>query len=228
MCPPGALWKNAARIRVFQPAGCVDSKEVRMAWQISAAANAVIGIAYLVIAYIIIGGLVRTNQLTTNKLGLATGLIFLTCGVHHGTHSLHMLIPLFGIHDQQALDLRASWHWPSVAWDIVGAAVALYYLSLRGSYASVLRGAQLFEDMKVRERQALEINDNIVQGLSVAKYALDQGKDGQSRAAVEETLKKAQLIITELLGEEDTEVALGPGELRRQRPATVGGGDATT
>ncbi len=40
---------------------------------------------------------------------------------------------------------------------------------------SVLRGAQLFEDMKVRERQALEINDNIVQGLSVAKYALDQG-----------------------------------------------------
>jgi hypothetical protein len=33
-----------------------------MAWQISAAANAVIGIACLAIAYIIIGGLVRTNQ----------------------------------------------------------------------------------------------------------------------------------------------------------------------
>lgn len=199
-----------------------------MTWQISAAANAVIGIAYLVIAYIIIGGLVRTNQLTTNKLGLATGLIFLTCGVHHGSHSVHMLIPLFGIHDQAALNLRHAWHWPSVGWDVVGAVVALYYLSLRGSYASVLRGAQLFEDMKVRERQALEINDNIVQGLSVAKYALDQGKDGQSRDAVEETLKKARMIITELLGEEDTEVALGPGELRRQRPATVAGGDAPT
>ena len=195
-----------------------------MTWEISAAANAVIGIAYLVIAYIIIGGLVRTNQLTSNKLGLATGLIFLTCGVHHGTYSFHMLIPLFGIHDQQALDLRASWHWPSVAWDIVGAAVALYYLSLRGSYASVLRGAQLFEDMKVRERQALEINDNIVQGLSVAKYALDQGRDQQSKAAVEETLKKARTIITELLGEEESEVALGPGELRRARPASVVGG----
>ncbi len=59
----------------------LDSKEVRMTWEISAAANAVIGIAYLVIAYIIIGGLVRTDQLTTTKLGLATGLIFLTCGV---------------------------------------------------------------------------------------------------------------------------------------------------
>ena len=199
-----------------------------MTWEVSAAANAVIGIAYLAIAYIIIGGLVRTNQLTSNKLGLATGLIFLTCGVHHGTHSFHMLIPLFGIHDQQALDLRASWHWPSVAWDMVGAAVALYYLSLRGSYASVLRGAQLFEDMKVRKRQALEINDNIVQGLSVAKYALDQGRDQQSKAAVAETLKKARTIITELLGEQESEVALGPGELRRARPASVVGGDGPT
>jgi hypothetical protein len=197
-----------------------------MTWQLSTAANLVIGIAYLVIAYIILGGLIRTKQLSTNRLGLATGLIFLTCGVHHGTHAFHMLIPSFGIHDQQALDLRASWHWPSVAWDIIGAGVALYYLSLRGSYASVLRGAQLFEDMKVRQRQALEINDNIVQGLSVAKYALDEGKDDKSKAAVEETLKKARAIITELLAEEDSEVALGPGDLRRRRPATVAGGDA--
>jgi hypothetical protein len=90
-----------------------------MTWQVSAAANGVIGIAYLVIAYIILGGLIRTNQL--------------------------MLIPSLGIHDQQAL---------------------------------------------------------------------------------EETLKKARLIIPELLGDEDSEVALGPGELRRQRPATVAGSDA--
>jgi hypothetical protein len=197
-----------------------------MTWQLSTAANLIIGIAYLAIAYIIIGGLMRTHQLTTNKLGLATGLIFLTCGVHHGTHAFHMLLPSFGVDDQNAINLRNSWHWPSVAWDLVGAAVALYYLSLRGSYASVLRGAQLFEDMKVRERQALEINDNIVQGLSVAKYSLDQGQDDKSRAAVEDTLKKARALITELLGEEETE--LGPGELRRERPATVVGSDAST
>jgi hypothetical protein len=199
-----------------------------MTWQLSTAANAVIGIAYLAIAYIIINGLVKTRQLSSNKLGLATGLIFLTCGIHHGSHAAHMLVPSFGIHDQQALDLRASWHWPSVGWDMIGAVVAVYYLSLRGSYASVLRGAQLFEDMKVRERQALEINDNIVQGLSVAKYALDQGHDEKSRAAVEDTLKKARGIITELLGDEDSELALGAGELRRSRPAALAGGDAPT
>ncbi len=50
----------------------------------------------------------------------------------------------------------------------------------------------------------------------------------KSQKAVEETLRKARMIITELLGDEDSEVALVPGELRRQRPATVAGGDAPT
>jgi hypothetical protein len=196
-----------------------------MTWQISTAANLVIGVAYLIIAYIIFSGLMRTGQARTNRLGLATALIFLTCGIHHGTHSVHMLLPSLGIEDQQGIALRESWHWPSVGWDILGAAVALFYLSLRGSYASVLRGAQLFEDLKARERQAVEINDNIVQGLSVAKYALDNGRDEQSRKAVEDTLKNARGLITELLGED--EIALGPGEIRRERPATVGDGSGS-
>lgn len=191
------------------------------AWHISTAANLVIGAAYLLISYIIISGLMSTGQARTNRLGLATGLIFLTCGVHHGYHSFHMLLPSFGVVDEQGMALRESWHWPAVGWDIVGAGVALFYFSLRGSYASVLRGAALFEDLKERERHAVEINDNIVQGLSVAKYALDEGRDEQSRKAVEATLEKARNLITELLGEEDTEVELGPGELRRTEAATV-------
>jgi hypothetical protein len=97
----------------------------------------------------------------------------------------------------------------------------VYYLTLRGSYASVLRGAQMFEDMKVRQRQALEINDNIVQGLAVAKYELDRGEDERSRDAIEATLRKARLLITDLLGERDSEVGLGASDLRRSAPATV-------
>jgi signal transduction histidine kinase len=190
-------------------------------WEIVAAANAVVAVAYFSIAWIIGSGLVRTQQLRSNKLGAATALIFLTCGVHHGTHSLHMLIPSFGIHDAKALDLRNSWHWETGVWDWVTAVVGIYYLSLRGSYASVLRGAQMFEDFKVRQRQAIEINDNIVQGLTVAKYQLDRGKDDRSREAIEETLRKAQSLITELLGERDSELELGPSELRRTKPAVV-------
>jgi flagellin-specific chaperone FliS len=83
------------------------------------------------------------------------------------------------------------------------------------------------EDMGMRARQALELNDDIVQGLSVAKYALDQGRNEEGKRAVEETLKKAQRIIGELLGEDDDEVALAKlGNLRRERPATVTGGDS--
>jgi hypothetical protein len=191
-----------------------------LTWQIVTAANLVIGAAYLTIAWIIASGLARTGQLRTNKLGVATALIFMTCGVHHGTHALHMLVPVLGIHDSHALALRQAWHPESAIWDILSAAVGIYYLSLRGSYASVLRGAQMFEDMKVRERQALEINDNIVQGLTVAKYAMEGGRDQQSRVAVEETLRSAQGIISELLGDGDGGVA--PGSLRREAPAAVG------
>jgi hypothetical protein len=79
----------------------------------------------------------------------------------------------------------------------------------------------MVEDLKVRQRQALEINDNIVQGLTVAKYELDRGQDQRSHAAIEETLLKARALITELLGERGTEVELGPGDLRRRASAAV-------
>jgi hypothetical protein len=75
--------------------------------------------------------------------------------------------------------------------------------------------------MKVRQRQALEINDNIVQGLTVAKYQLDRGKDEHTREAIEATLRKARALITELLGERESEVGLGPGDLRRSSRAVV-------
>lgn len=192
-----------------------------MNWEIVTAANIVVGVAYLCISYIIGRGLIATGQLTTNRLGTATALIFLTCGVGHGAHGIHMLLPSFGVEDANAIALRESWHWPSVAWDVFTAGVGLYYLSLRHSYASVMRGAQMFEDLKARERQAVEINDNIVQGLTVAKYAMETGHDERSRRAVEETLRSAQHIITELLGERDTEIELGPGDLRRETPAGV-------
>jgi signal transduction histidine kinase len=193
-----------------------------MTWQIITAANLVIAAAYFSISYIIASGLIRTGQLSTNKLGLATALIFFTCGVHHGTHAVHMLLPAFGVDDQQALNLRASWHWESAVWDIATAMVGVYYLSLRGSYSSVLRGAQMFEDLKVRERQALEINDSIVQGLTVAKYQLDRGADGKSRDAIEETLRKARGLISELLDEPGAGPKITePGDLRRASAATV-------
>jgi hypothetical protein len=193
-------------------------------WQVVTVENLIVGGAYLAISYIILSGLIKTGQLGSNKLGLATGLIFFTCAVHHGTHAVHMLIPSLGIEDAKALAMRDAWHWETAVWDGLTAVVGVYYLSLRGSYASVLRGAQMFEDMKVRQRQALDVNDNIVQGLTVAKYELDRGEDKRSREAIEETLRKSRALITELLGERGSEVELGPGDLRRSQSAAVTAG----
>jgi hypothetical protein len=191
-----------------------------MLWQVITAANIAIAAAYFGITWIIFSGLRATQQLGSNKLATATALIFFTCAVHHGSHAVHMLLPSFGIQDAKGLALRDAWYWQTAAWDIFGAAVALYYLSLRGSYASVLRGAQMFEDFKVRERQALEINDNIVQGLAVARMALESGDDKDTRRAIEDTLRRSQALISDLLGSDETE-KLGPGDLRRREAAGV-------
>ena len=50
-----------------------------------------------------------------------------------------------------------------------------------------------------RRRQALEINDNIVQGLTRVKWALEAQRHDDARAAADETLAEAQEMVTGLL-----------------------------
>ncbi len=190
-----------------------------MTWQIVTAANLVVALAYFAIAFFVIRGLARSGQLQSNPLGLATGLIFVTCAVHHGSHSVHMLLPAIGIDDAQALAMREAWHWPSATWDILSAGVAIFYLSLRGHYASVLGSASMFDDLRARERQALEINDNIVQGLTRVKWALEAKQDDEALRAADETLAEAQRMVTDLLMAESDDDALHAGRLRRAVPA---------
>ncbi|HYN37092.1 MAG TPA: hypothetical protein VEV82_08980 [Actinomycetota bacterium] len=77
-------------------------------------------------------------------------------------------------------------------------------------------------EKQLRQRQALEINDNIVQGLTVAKYAMDAGDLARAKEAVEQTLMSARHIVTDLLNEDDgDDLKLGPGDLIRLEPATV-------
>ena len=124
-----------------------------MSWQAVAFLNAVIASAYLVISWVILRGLVATNQLTSNVLGLATALIFFTCGVHHGSHALHLVAPAFGLDEARGLAMRDAFGWQMAAWDAFGAAVALFYLSLRRSYGRLLRSPEMFEDSERRRYQ---------------------------------------------------------------------------
>src|SRR3954454_14559556 len=64
-------------------------------------------------------------------------------------------------------------------------------------------------------RHALEINDNVVQRLVLAKYALDRGATETSQQKLAETRGETQQPVTSML--EEREIA--PGSSRREAPA---------
>ena len=185
-------------------------------WIVGLVATVVITVAYCGIAVSIVVPLLRSRQLTKNKLGAATAAVFLTCAVHHGVHGVDLLA--LGLGAAAAGDLRQSWSWELAVWDIVGATVAAYYFGLRRTYGSLMQGAQLFDDLRRRERQALEINDNVLQGLVVAKMALELDQRDTAVAALDTSIAAASRMISELLATEDRPVAAG---LLRTRAAVL-------
>ncbi|HYY12229.1 MAG TPA: hypothetical protein VE781_14930 [Kineosporiaceae bacterium] len=180
-----------------------------MAWIVGLAGNAVIAAAYLSIATVIARALVRSGQVRSNPLAAATAAIFVTCAVHHGSHTVHMAMPWLGVDTAKGVAMRASYDASMAAWDVLSAAVGVHYWSLRRSYAPLMRGAKLFEDLRQREQQALELNDNVLQGLVVAKLALDLGQHDRARAALETSIASASDIITDLLGPERRPASAG-------------------
>lgn len=73
------------------------------------------------------------------------------------------------------------------------------------------------EEERRRHEQAAEINDNIVQGLVVAKYALEMGDPERAHVAVQSTLDAATELVSDLAG--DRFPSIGPGDLVRSRAA---------
>jgi hypothetical protein len=198
-----------------------------MWWVAGTVANLVIAIAYLGISVAIVVPLVRERQLRSNPLGSATAAIFLTCAVHHGGHAVKALLPFvsawhgLGLSAASGIYTRLAWDPEAVLWDILSAAIAVYYWSLRRNYAPLMRGAKLFEDLRERQRRALEINDDIVQGLAEAKLALQLDEREHSEEVLTATLAAARRIITDLIGETGDETRFGAGTLRRSTAAGV-------
>jgi PAS domain S-box-containing protein len=70
---------------------------------------------------------------------------------------------------------------------------------------------------RIARRQATELNDNVVQGLVLAKYALGRDDDASAARMIDDTLGHARRMITDLIGRD----AVRPGDLRREEPARV-------
>lgn len=186
-------------------------------WVIGMICNGIIATAYVFISLAITVPLARSGQLKSNPLGAATASIFFSCAVHHGIHSVHMALPSLGSDDPQGYAMREAWDWPLSLWDVVGAVVGVYYWTLRRNYSSLMEGAQLFQDLRQREQQALELNDTVLQGLVVAKMALDLDDHKRAQESLAVSIDSASRIITDLLGSSYHTL-----DLVRSSAATVG------
>lgn len=74
-------------------------------------------------------------------------------------------------------------------------------------------------ELQQRRRQALEINDNVVQGLSSAVYALDQGDHDLAQDLVRRTLHSARNMMDDLLDPVGNQLV--PGDLIRSAGAAL-------
>ena len=102
--------------------------------------------------------------------------------------------------------------------ELLGALGVMTNLALERVRASEMR-LELAES-QLRRQQALEINDNVVQGLAVAKYAMDLGDEEKAKSAIEGTLGAARRIISDLLEEVATDDVFGATALTRDTAAT--------
>jgi signal transduction histidine kinase len=96
---------------------------------------------------------------------------------------------------------------------------AVAYLGIAVAIGIGLRrtGGEL-ATLRQRQRQALDIHDNVVQGLVMAKLSFELGETEAGLAAVDETLAAARAFVTDLLGDPDI-VDLRNGAFRRSMPA---------
>ena len=82
--------------------------------------------------------------------------------------------------------------------------------------------AHTAQELERNRKRALELNDEVVQGLSVAKYAMESGEPRVAVRAISHTLEAARQIVGDLLGAPGESRPLGPGDLIRERPALLG------
>lgn len=170
-------------------------------WLIGFAGSSITAVTFLGVAAALAVSLTRTRQWQQNPLGVATFLIFAACGGGHLIHSLQLMYLWFGIHSAVAEAARvhySDWHlWVT---DGATALAGLTYWTLRKKFPHLVSGAAVYEDLRSKHRDALEIHDNVVQGLVQAKMSLDLDQDLRSKEAMDETLAASKRILDDLIG----------------------------
>jgi PAS domain S-box-containing protein len=86
--------------------------------------------------------------LRTNKLAVATSMIFFSCAGGHALHAVtayQSIIDVSAMHHQLSAE-AVGWSWTSALWDVGTAGVGVYYWSLRRGYGVLLGQGAIYVD----------------------------------------------------------------------------------
>ena len=86
---------------------------------------------------------------------------------------------------------------------------------LKERVSRLIERVTVLERHRVEEVHARELNDNIIQRLTLAKYSYDAGQPDKGNAALDAALAEARRMMTAALHDSEVEA----GQLRRQTPA---------
>jgi hypothetical protein len=187
-----------------------------MIWQLVTAGNLLTALTYTAIAGGMGLSLYRTGQFSPGKnpLGVALTVVLAIVALRSAWTAGQMLLPLVGAEHPAALARRDSYTAWSVPLPFIAAAAGAVYLWLRQRAGDEPGPASPYPDQALRRRRALEINDNIVQGLIGARELQALGHDEAAQLALQRTLEQAQRMMGELL-EDSGRGEIRPGDLRR-------------
>ncbi|AGZ42623.1 ATP-binding protein [Actinoplanes friuliensis] len=172
-----------------------------MAQQWALIGNIVITCAYAAITVAIVVPVVRAGQLFTNRLAVATAMIFFSCAVGHAFHAAMYweaswtTATMTGMHQE-----TTTWSlWPSAAWDLFTAAVGVYYWTLRRSYGVLLSGTgSLFVGPQEQQRRHdIELREKVAEGRAQAEAERD-AQAAMLRAVI--TNSQSSIYVKDLQG----------------------------
>ncbi|MFI5897930.1 ATP-binding protein [Actinoplanes sp. NPDC051513] len=130
--------------------------------------NLVIMVAYAAIMVAIVVPVRRAGQLRSNKLAVATALIFFSCAVGHGLHAIATYRSIVAAGAPAHLH-GVGWSWPSAIWDLITATIGVYYWTLRRGYGVLLGGGSIYvspgethriDEADARERAARDVAES--------------------------------------------------------------------
>ncbi len=189
------------------------------AWWLTVGAHSVLVVGYAWIAAILFIGNTNAKQWRANPLATATFLIFASCGLGHGLHVYHAFEEMLGLHSSSTVAARLAMSDPLlVIWSVVTAAVALWYLALRGRLHLVSAGAPLCADLADRAERAAAMRGPIDAAIDRAQAALEQGDGEAALVALDEALCASRDTIGDLMGH-DRGMKIRAGDLRRRTSA---------